>query len=156
MLRALRVPDFAVMPRLCCRMTDRDMVIGGYRVPKGTPISLPPYCLHTDAANFDQPLRFWPERWTQPAVSAEKPVTKGKGTHCFNTMLLLPAGLGASALSLLEQLCTCMLMCRMLMCRTGVSCLMLWLIFALVILSLQSCLPDAEPIGQQVSCSTSQ
>ena len=72
----------------CCRMTDRDMVIAGYRVPKGTPISLPPYCLHTDAANFDQPLRFWPQRWEQPVASVAKPLTTGKGRHCFITVML--------------------------------------------------------------------
>lgn len=41
------------------------MVVGGYRIPKGTPINLPVYVGHTAAHNFEQPYRFWPERWQQ-------------------------------------------------------------------------------------------
>lgn len=40
-----------------------DMVIGGYRIPKGAPINSPPYVAHVAASNFEQPYRFWPERW---------------------------------------------------------------------------------------------
>ena len=39
------------------------MVIGGYRIPKGTPINLPPYVAHVASSNFEQPYRFWPGRW---------------------------------------------------------------------------------------------
>ena len=56
------------------RITDRDMIVGGYRVPKDTPVQLPPYPLHLSSANFVQPHKFWPERWAQqmPAFSPDK------------------------------------------------------------------------------------
>lgn len=56
------------------RITDRDMIIGGYRVPKGTPVQLPPYSMHLSSANFVQPQKFWPERWAQqmPAFPPDK------------------------------------------------------------------------------------
>ena len=56
------------------RITDRDMIIGGYRVPKDTPVQLPPYPMHLSCANFVQPHKFWPERWAQqmPAFSPDK------------------------------------------------------------------------------------
>ena len=56
------------------RITDRDMIIGGYRIPKDTPVQLPPYPMHLSSANFVQPDKFWPERWAQqmPAFSPDK------------------------------------------------------------------------------------
>jgi len=56
------------------RVTDRDLVIGGYRVPKNTPVQLPPYPMHLSSTNFAQPLKFWPERWAQqmPVGSQDK------------------------------------------------------------------------------------
>ncbi|KAL3155015.1 hypothetical protein ABBQ38_011538 [Trebouxia sp. C0009 RCD-2024] len=49
------------------RMTHKDMVVGGYRVPKNTPVQLPSYPMHLSSANFVRALEFWPERWTQQA-----------------------------------------------------------------------------------------
>ena len=57
-------------------MADKDMSVGGYRVPKGTPIHLAPYCLHVSSANYQQPFKFWPERWTQHTVPS---LPKDKG-----------------------------------------------------------------------------
>ena len=51
-------------------MTDRDMIVGGFRIPKNTPVQLPTYSMHLSNANFVQPLRFWPERWTQQISSS--------------------------------------------------------------------------------------
>ena len=48
-----------------CRKADKDMAIGGYRIPKGTPINMPPYVAHVAHSNFEQPYKFWPERWKQ-------------------------------------------------------------------------------------------
>ncbi len=50
------------------------MIVGGYRVPKDTPVQLPPYSMHLSSANFVQPDKFWPERWAQqmPAFSPDK------------------------------------------------------------------------------------
>lgn len=56
-------------------MTDKDMTVGGYRVPKNTPVQLPPYPMHLSSANFVRPLEFWPERWTQQAPLS--PIDKG-------------------------------------------------------------------------------
>ena len=88
-----------------CRMTDRDMVIGGYRIPKGTPISLPPYCLHTDPANFEQPLRFWPERWTQPACHATLSPSKNTGS-CVISITLLKGLVTIQSSVLIQTGCT--------------------------------------------------
>ncbi len=38
----------------------------GAVVPKGTVLWMSVIALHTSTHNFEQPMRFWPERWTQP------------------------------------------------------------------------------------------
>ena len=43
------------------------MIIGGYRVPKGTLVQLPIYAMQVSAANYVQPFKFWPERWSKQA-----------------------------------------------------------------------------------------
>lgn len=48
------------------------MVVGGYRVPKNTPVQISPYPMHRSSANFVRPLDFWPERWAQPTSSLPK------------------------------------------------------------------------------------
>jgi cytochrome P450 len=40
-----------------------DVTVGGCRIPKGSLIFLSPYVLHRDPRWFEQPERFWPERW---------------------------------------------------------------------------------------------
>lgn len=55
----------AILHCLFCRQADQDMVVGGYRIPKGTAIQMPSYAMHMSAANFIQPYLFWPERWQQ-------------------------------------------------------------------------------------------
>ena len=47
------------------RKVDKDMIIGGYRIPKGTPVQLPVYPMHLSPHNYVQPFKFWPERWMQ-------------------------------------------------------------------------------------------
>ena len=41
------------------------MVVGGYRVPKGTILSMPPYALQQSPHNFIDPEKFWPGRWLE-------------------------------------------------------------------------------------------
>lgn len=48
-----------------CRKADKDMVVGGYRISKGTPINIPNFVVHMADRNFEQPYRFWPGRWSQ-------------------------------------------------------------------------------------------
>lgn len=67
--------QFALLTGLCmlqllvpclsitCRLLDRDMVVCGYRVPKGTSLSMAVWPVHHSARNFTQPERFWPERY---------------------------------------------------------------------------------------------
>ena len=46
------------------RQPTRDVVLGGYRVPEGTQLTLPAFRLHTDPRWYDDPETFRPERWT--------------------------------------------------------------------------------------------
>jgi cytochrome P450 len=46
--------------------------IGGYEIPEGTKLSLPPFHIHTDGRFYDDPDAFRPERWT-PGFREELP-----------------------------------------------------------------------------------
>uniref|UniRef100_A0A8W8NTJ0 Cytochrome P450 3A24 n=1 Tax=Magallana gigas TaxID=29159 RepID=A0A8W8NTJ0_MAGGI len=46
------------------RLAERDIVIEGYTVPKGTDISFPIYSIHRDPRFWENPTRFDPERFT--------------------------------------------------------------------------------------------
>ena len=48
----------------------RDVVLGGYTVPAGTILALPPYVIHRDPRFWPDPLRFEPERFTTEAKAA--------------------------------------------------------------------------------------
>jgi len=51
------------------RETIKDLVLGGYAVPKGTLLFLSVGGMHTSSFNFTEPHKFWPERWeTKEAV----------------------------------------------------------------------------------------
>jgi cytochrome P450 len=41
-----------------------DVVIGGYLIPAGVTVSLPPWVVHRDPRWYDDPLAFRPDRWT--------------------------------------------------------------------------------------------
>lgn len=45
------------------READKDMVVGGYRVPKGTILSMPPYAAQLSPHNFTDPEKLLPGRW---------------------------------------------------------------------------------------------
>ncbi|SEO70192.1 Cytochrome P450 [Halogranum amylolyticum] len=54
------------------RQPTRDVVLGGYRVPEGTQLTLPSFRLHADPRWYDDPESFRPERWTDE-MEAELP-----------------------------------------------------------------------------------
>jgi len=45
------------------RVLDRDVVVGGYNVPKGTYINILDFIMSTDEKNFPQADKYIPERW---------------------------------------------------------------------------------------------
>ena len=51
------------LPINTVRVTTSDMVIGGWRVPKGTPLFMPSYAIHVSPDNYLQPHNFSPDRW---------------------------------------------------------------------------------------------
>ena len=53
----------AVSEAVSCRQLDRDMVVGGYRLPKGTPLIFSAYLLHHGPYNYTRAEDFWPERF---------------------------------------------------------------------------------------------
>jgi cytochrome P450 len=46
------------------RRTEREIEIGGYRLPAGAEVHLPVLLIQRDARFFDDPLAFRPDRWT--------------------------------------------------------------------------------------------
>ncbi|KAL3140970.1 hypothetical protein ABBQ32_005492 [Trebouxia sp. C0010 RCD-2024] len=58
-------------PMGSAREAVKDMVVGGYRVPKGTVLSMPPYALQLSPHNFTAPEKFWPKRWLKASDLSE-------------------------------------------------------------------------------------
>ncbi|XP_034236373.1 probable cytochrome P450 301a1, mitochondrial [Thrips palmi] len=85
-LRACIKESMRVMPILVgnARTTIRDLVIGGYQVPKGTLVSMSTREMTSNEAYFPRALEFLPERWLPGADDI-------KGTHPF---AFLPFGFG--------------------------------------------------------------
>lgn len=50
------------------RETVEEVHVGGYTLEKGASIWVSPYLLHHDPRNFEQPERFWPERFSQENI----------------------------------------------------------------------------------------
>ena len=91
------VPKQTVM-RICVyvctcvrREADKDMVVGGYRVPKGTVLSMPPYASQLSPHNFTAPGKFLPGRWFK---SSDTPQLFDAGwfvfprQHCLTVLFL--------------------------------------------------------------------
>ena len=75
MKETLRV--HGTLPLGTARVTDKDLVIMGYRIPKNTPIVMPSHPMHMSDSNYLRPDEFWPERWRQ-AVQAGSAVHTSK------------------------------------------------------------------------------
>uniref|UniRef100_A0AAG5DB37 Cytochrome P450 n=1 Tax=Anopheles atroparvus TaxID=41427 RepID=A0AAG5DB37_ANOAO len=71
------------------RSAGRDIVLQGYRIPKGTEVAMLTPVLQRDQTYFDQPEAFLPERWL-----TERPegIQSAKDSHPF---IFLPFGFGA-------------------------------------------------------------
>jgi cytochrome P450 len=65
------------------RRTERDVELGGYRVPKGRTVLMNIWAVHHDPRFYPEPEQFRPERWTAQFT---------KGLHKF---AYLPFGIGA-------------------------------------------------------------
>lgn len=61
----------------CCRETDQDMVIKGYRIPKGVTLMFPPHAMQLCPSNFSHPSKFWPDRWTSGVLEDWDPKQSG-------------------------------------------------------------------------------
>ncbi|MEV5430892.1 cytochrome P450 [Streptomyces sp. NPDC052701] len=55
---------------LFTRVTTRETVLAGRRLPRGTTVLYSPYLLHHDPASFPEPDRFLPERWMPGGTGA--------------------------------------------------------------------------------------
>jgi len=67
------------------RLIERDTVIGGYQIPKGTEVIRCGYSAGMDTRNFKDPLLFLPERWLRG----------NKDRHESNAFANIPFGHGA-------------------------------------------------------------
>jgi len=65
------------------RRTDRDVELGGYRVPKGVTVVMDIWAVHHDPRFYPDPEAFWPERWTE------------EFTRQLHKFAYLPFGIGA-------------------------------------------------------------
>lgn len=72
------------------RVPINDVVVGGYRVPKGTPVSLCSISLTRDGKHYPQPNEYLPERWLRIPDSARDQELKPS-----SPFLHLPFGFGA-------------------------------------------------------------
>ncbi|KAK9807492.1 hypothetical protein WJX72_000759 [[Myrmecia] bisecta] len=54
------------------RTTDKDMLLGGHLIPAGTMIWIPFNALFNSPHNWDQPMVYRPERWSEPGAEYAK------------------------------------------------------------------------------------
>lgn len=73
------------------RALGQDLVLSGYRVPKGSDVAMGNVLLGWDDKNFDKWDEFIPERWLKNANESECPVKSTKNLHPF---VFLPFGHG--------------------------------------------------------------
>ena len=86
--RTLIILHYLTVTLPVCREADKDMVVMGYRIPKGTPLILAPYPMHVSPHNYVQPHKFWPDRWMLDTTPADD--AKHSGSLRGVTGLLLP------------------------------------------------------------------
>ena len=70
------------------READKDMVVGGYRVPKGTVLSMPTYASQLSPYNFTDPEKFLPERWLKTSDTSQV-TDPGEHSPTFHGQALL-------------------------------------------------------------------
>lgn len=73
------------------RRADENIVLSGYRVPKGTEVAMGQMLTYVDEKQFPQPTKFIPERWIKTNKDPECPHAKDTA-HPF---AFLPFGFGA-------------------------------------------------------------
>ena len=66
------------------------MVVAGYRVPKGTVLSMPAYALQLSPHNFTAPQKFWPKRWLK---ASDVPEVFDPGRHMHHLFSTDPSSL---------------------------------------------------------------
>ncbi|KAI2604653.1 putative Trichodiene oxygenase [Hypoxylon sp. NC1633] len=52
------------------RITNKDLMYGGWRIPSGTPVGMTTLLMHTDEKLYPDPMRFDPDHWMDPAFAA--------------------------------------------------------------------------------------
>ncbi|KAL5352502.1 hypothetical protein ACLOAV_002450 [Pseudogymnoascus australis] len=57
---------YAPLPGTEPRWSEKEELIDGYTIPRGTVVSISPYCLHRNPEVFNDPMRFNPDRWLGP------------------------------------------------------------------------------------------
>ncbi|XP_052174790.1 ent-kaurenoic acid oxidase-like isoform X7 [Diospyros lotus] len=80
-LRMANISQFLV------RTATRDVDYKGYRIPKGWKIIVWNRYLHTDPENYDDPMRFNPDRWDAPAKPGTHMVFGWGSRLCAGNML---------------------------------------------------------------------
>lgn len=73
------------------RATGQDIVLSGYRVPKGVDIAMANVVIGWDDKHFEQHQKFIPERWLKGSASDECPIRNKKDLHPY---IYLPFGHG--------------------------------------------------------------
>jgi cytochrome P450 len=75
---ALRLyPPAWVIPRV----TTRETVLAGRRLPRGATVLFTPYLTHRRADVHRDPLRFDPDRWPEGAGRGGRPMSTGRGSY---------------------------------------------------------------------------
>ncbi len=132
-------------PCMCaCRETDRDMVIKGYRVPKGLALMLSPHPMHVSSLNYLHPDKFWPERWVSDIISEWDPDEAGRwALDCCYCCCFSIISVYVMLMSRIMQQHCCCCCC----CRHCVTLLLLLLVYLMLLDAMLSCLTEAVTVA---------
>lgn len=86
-MKAVQMESQRILPAIwgSSRVYDKDVVIGGYSIPRGTAVIRAGVYMSTHADHFKDPLRFLPERWLRGH----------KDRHTADSFANIPFGHGA-------------------------------------------------------------